>query len=80
MGRFTVDLETTQGLASQILKSEELKLGFDYINRFPELVNHLTLNDVNRAIRRYFHPNQLTVVAAGDITDAKQLQFLDRAS
>lgn len=67
IGRLKVDWATTEGLATWILRDEQSKLSFDYIDRLPSLVNHLKLEDVNQAIRRYFHPEQLSIVIAGDV-------------
>ncbi len=67
IGSFQMESETTSGLANQILRYEELKLGLGYIDEFPKRVNMLTLEEVNEAVRRYFHSDKLIIVAAGDL-------------
>jgi len=65
-GRFKVDLASTQGLAGQILKYEELGLGIGYLDGYPSEVKHLSLVTVNDAIKRFYHPSRLCLVVAGD--------------
>ena len=64
-GIFKVSLATNAGLARSLWNAEFHKLGADYIDRFPQLVEAVTLEEVNAAIRKYFRPDQLTIVIAG---------------
>ena len=41
-------------------------LGIDYINRRPDLIDAVTLEQANRVARRLFRPDDLTVVVVGD--------------
>jgi zinc protease len=66
IGAFKVSLATNEGLAEALWNAEFFNLGIDYIDRFPELVQAVTIEQVNAAIRKYFRPDQLTVVIAGD--------------
>ena len=38
----------------------------NYLDRFPELIQAVTLEEANAAIRKYFRPDHLTVIIAGD--------------
>ena len=67
VGSFKVSLSTNAGLASALWNSEFYRLGLDYVERFPEIVRAVTLGEVNEAIRKYFRPDHLTVVVAGDL-------------
>ncbi|HST51777.1 MAG TPA: pitrilysin family protein [Pyrinomonadaceae bacterium] len=67
IGAFKVSLSTNAGLASALWNAEFYRLGLDYVERYPELVRAVTVEDVNAAIRKYFRPDHLTVVIAGDI-------------
>jgi zinc protease len=71
IGRFQVGLSTNAGLASSLLNSEFYKLGPNFLDQVPQIINAVTLEDVNAAIRKYFHPDLLTVVTAGDYTPPK---------
>ena len=69
-GAFKVSLSTNAGLASALWNAEFYRLGLDYVERYPELVRAVTVEEVNAAIRKYFRPDHLTVVIAGDVDAA----------
>jgi zinc protease len=66
IGSFKVSLATNAGLASALWNAEFHGLGADYVDRYPRLVEAVTREEVNAAIRKYFRPDHLTVVIAGD--------------
>jgi zinc protease len=66
IGSFKVSLSTNSGLAEAIWNAEFYKLGLDYLDNFPKLINSVTIDEANSAIRKYFNPECLTVVIAGD--------------
>jgi zinc protease len=66
IGSFKVSLSTNAGLAEALWNAEVYGLGLNYIDRFPELIQAVTLEETNAAIRKYFRPDHLTVVIAGD--------------
>jgi zinc protease len=67
IGSFKVGLATNAGLAQSMWNAEFYRLGIDYIDRYPQIIQSVTVEEVNAAIRKYFRPDQLTVVIAGDI-------------
>jgi zinc protease len=67
IGSFKVGLATNAGLAQAMWNAEFYHLGIDYIDRYPQIIQSVTVEEVNAAIRKYFRPDQLTVVIAGDI-------------
>ena len=67
IGSFKVGLATNAGLAQAMWNAEFYELGIDYIDRYPQIIQSVTVEEVNAAIRKYFRPDQLTVVIAGDI-------------
>ncbi|HJR07746.1 MAG TPA: pitrilysin family protein [Pyrinomonadaceae bacterium] len=66
IGSFKVSLSTNAGIADALWNAEFFRLGVDYLDRFPELIQAVTLEQANTAIRKYFRPDHLTVVIAGD--------------
>jgi zinc protease len=66
IGSFKVSLSTNAGIAAALWNAEFFRLGIDYLDRFPELIQAVTLEEANAAIRKYFRPDRLTVVIAGD--------------
>jgi zinc protease len=67
VGSFKVSLSTNAGLAAALWNAEFYRLGLDYVERYAELVRAVTVEEANAAIRKYFRPERLTVVVAGDI-------------
>lgn len=65
IGSFKVSLATNAGLSRALWNAEFHNLGADYIDRFPQLAQNVSLDEVNNAIRKYFRPDQLTIVIAG---------------
>jgi zinc protease len=64
-GTLPLRLETNNGLVRQILEIELYGLGWDYIQRYPEIVNSLTVEDVQRVARTYLHPDRFVLAIAG---------------
>jgi len=71
VGSFKVSLSTNGGLAAALWNAEFYRLGLDYVERYPQLIRAVTAEEVNAAIRKYFRPDHLTVVVAGDLEAAK---------
>jgi zinc protease len=70
-GAFKVSLSTNAGFASALWNAEFYGLGLDYVERYAELVRAVTVEEVNAAIRKYFRPDHLTVVIAGDVEESQ---------
>lgn len=66
IGSFKVGLATNRGLARALWNAEFYNLGIDYIDRYPQIIQAVTVEQVNAAIRKYFRPDHLTIVIAGD--------------
>ena len=66
IGSFKVSLSTNAGLAEALWNAEFYRLGADFVDRYPRLIEAVTADEVNAAIRKYFRPEHLTVVIAGD--------------
>ena len=70
-GSAKVALATNRGLAASMLGMEFNELGLDHVDLYPERINAVTVEEVNAAIRKHFNPDALTIVMAGDLSDAK---------
>lgn len=64
-GMYKVGLATTAGLAGQILATVEHGRELDYIDSYPDKINAVTLNEVNKAIKKYCDERELVTVVAG---------------
>ncbi|PQJ35784.1 peptidase M16 [Salinibacter sp. 10B] len=64
-GSYAVGLATTQRLAQSILTNAERGFDLDYLDRFPEEIEALTLDDVNEAVRTHLRPEAMHEALAG---------------
>ncbi|MBI4468856.1 MAG: insulinase family protein, partial [Acidobacteria bacterium] len=65
VGSFIVGLDTNAGIASQLLSAEAFGFGPAHLDRYPEMVRRISLQEVNQAIHAYFKPEALFTVMAG---------------
>ena len=66
-GQFTVTLETTHGLAEQLLRCAERGLDVSWLDEFPAKVRALTIGQVNAAVRKHLDPAKMVTVKAGTL-------------
>jgi zinc protease len=66
-GSFKVGMATTRGLASVLLGNAERGFAVDYLDSFPGLIEELTTEQVNDALRRHLDPSGLHIAVAGSL-------------
>jgi len=66
-GSYKVGLGTTGGLAATLLHHAEQGFDVGYIDRYPAEINALKLDEVNEAIRKHFHADQVRIALAGTL-------------
>jgi zinc protease len=64
-GSFALDLDSNQNIAGVLHNYQAAGRSVDYINRRNDLIRAVTLDDVNRVIRRLFNPDAFTFVVVG---------------
>ncbi len=64
-GSFALDLDSNSKIASVVHSYQVAGRDIDYINRRNDLIRAVTLDDVNRVIRRLFDPEDYTFVVVG---------------
>ncbi|MBK9050230.1 MAG: insulinase family protein [Chloroflexi bacterium] len=64
-GSLPVSLETNSGLADVIGNIALHDLGWDYLSRFPDLMNNISAEDVRAAAQKYLDPDNVVVTVAG---------------
>ena len=64
-GAYKVGMDTTGGLTTQILTNAERGRAVDHLDIYPDIINSLSLDKVNGAIKSYINPDRLVTVAAG---------------
>jgi len=66
-GSMPLRLETNEGVARSLLDMERYGLGLDYLQRFPGLVNAVTVGDVREVAHRYLDPDIYALAVAGPV-------------
>ncbi len=64
-GVFPVRLETNAGVGSQLLAAELYGLGMDYIQRYPEILRGVGVEDVRSASRKHLELTSYVLAMAG---------------
>jgi zinc protease len=64
-GSFPLGLERNTSLVRYAINAKRYGLGFDYVNRYPDLIRAVSAADVLRVARAHLHPDRLTVISAG---------------
>lgn len=65
IGSSAVSLSTNEGMASSLAGIERYGLGLDFWSRYPQLIQGVTLDEVNRAARKLIQPNAADLAIAG---------------
>ncbi len=68
-GNFVFDFQTNSQIASFLIESEVYGLGFDYLQRYPERIRAVTIDDVARVARLHIDPQALTTVVVGPVNE-----------
>ncbi|MFY9571783.1 MAG: pitrilysin family protein [Blastocatellia bacterium] len=66
-GSFVFRFQKNAQVAQFLVEAEIYALGFDYLEKYPELIRSITVEDVSRVARKYLDPTNLTTVAVGPI-------------
>ncbi len=70
-GSFPLRLDTSSKVARLLASLEYYGLGLDYADRFPELINRVSVADVQRVARQYLHPDRYVLAVVADLRKAK---------
>ena len=64
-GALPLHLETNDGISSLLLDIEQYGLGYDYLQRYPDIIGAVTREEVQRVVRRYLDPERAVLAMAG---------------
>ncbi len=64
-GVLPLAFETSDGVAATLLNIEYFDLGLDYLERYPGIINALTVEDLQRAAQSHLDPTRLAIGIAG---------------
>lgn len=68
-GSFVFHFQRNSQIAEFLLEAEIYGLGFDYLEKYPELICAVSVEDVNRVTRKYIDPQKLTTVVVGPVDE-----------
>jgi zinc protease len=66
-GQFAVSLETSEGLAEQLLRCSERGFDVKWLDEFPTKIRALTLEQVNASIKKHLNPESMVIIKAGTL-------------
>ena len=69
IGSYKVGLSTTRGMAGRLLSITQRGFEPSYMDEYPEMINNVTLEEVNTAIKKYIDPEKVITVVAGTVTE-----------
>lgn len=64
-GSFVFGLERNSNLAAYAIRARRFGLGFDFIQRYPDIIRAITAEQVRETAERHLHPDRLVVISAG---------------
>lgn len=68
-GSFVFHFQKNSQIADFLIEAELYGLGFDYLERYPEIIRSITRDDIARVTREYIDPENLTEVIVGPIDE-----------
>jgi zinc protease len=70
VGSFPLRMDTNAELASLLLVIEQFGLGLDYPARFRQAIQAVTADDVLRAVRAHWDPDQMSLAVVANLREA----------
>jgi zinc protease len=70
VGSFPLRLDTMRAVAGFLAGVEYHGLGLDFAERFPEYINAVTREDLQRVAEKYLHPEEYVLAVVADLSEA----------
>jgi zinc protease len=68
-GSFVFAFESTPQIARFLVHAEVYGLGFDYIEKYPQYIRAVTVEDISRAAKMYLDSENYTLVVVGPVAE-----------
>ena len=68
-GSFVFAFESSSQIARFLVHAEVYSLGFDYIEKYPQYIRAVTVDDISRVARRYLDCENYTLVVVGPVAE-----------
>jgi len=75
VGSFPLKFTTNSKIAGYLTYMEVYNLGLDYLDKFPKIIESLTVEDINNAARKYLDPENYLLVVVGNEKIVGELNF-----
>jgi zinc protease len=72
-GSFVFHFQRNLQIGEFLMEAEVYGLGFDYLEKFADLINGITIDDITRVAREYLDPQHMTTVVVGPVGEYKEL-------
>ena len=69
-GSFVFAFESSPQIARFLVHAEVYGLGFDYVEKYPEYIRAVTVEDISRVAKTYLDSENYSLVVVGPATDA----------
>jgi zinc protease len=66
-GSFVFAFETSAQIARFLVHAQVYGLGFDYVQKYPQYIKGVTVEDISRVARQYLDPVNYTLVVVGPV-------------
>jgi zinc protease len=70
-GSFPLKMDTSSKIAGMLTSIEIYNLGLDYPNKYPNVINAVTREDIQRVAVKYLHADKMVIVVVADQEKAK---------
>jgi zinc protease len=70
-GSFPLKMDTSSKIAGMLTAIEIYNLGLDYPSKYPNLINAVTRDDIQRVAKKYLHPDRMAIIVVADQEKAK---------
>jgi len=68
-GSFVFAFESSPQIARFLVHAEVYGLGFDYIEKYPQYIRAVSVDDISRVARKYLDSENYTLVVVGPVTE-----------
>src|SRR5438067_24713 len=72
-GSFVFAFEASPQIARFLVHAEVYSLGFDYIEKYPQYIRAITIDDISRVARQYLDSENYTLVVVGPVAEDGKL-------
>jgi zinc protease len=68
-GRLPLQLESNEGVAANLLAMERYNLGLDYLRNYTDMINSITIPELQAAMQKYWRADAFALAVAGPELD-----------